>query len=213
MKRIIEKLLPNAVLLAALALAVPASADPIPYPNGGTVNPVTYTFTAAATGDVIAYFVDQSAAYGSMVGLSINGAAPAMYGLQNHLSVYGSSFNMGSVNAGDTLRFVLAVSTSNGWGPPPADYYLNSDASWNPGGENFVYSTGFAGDAWIPTGTYIGFEDIMPLEAGDRDYNDHQFVFTNVQATTNNTPDNASTLALVGLATAGLVALRRRVAA
>ena len=213
MKSILVKLSSLAACTMGLVLATPASADAIPYPTAGIANPVTYTFTAANTGDVIAYFYGQSASYGSMIGLSINGAAPAVFGLQNHMSGYGASFNMGSVNMGDTLRFILDVSTSNGYGPPVSDYQLNSDASLNAGGENFVYSTGFSGDAWIPVGTYIGFEDIAPLSGGDRDYNDHQFVFTNVKTDTHTVPDATSTLALMGLATAGLLAVRRRVAA
>jgi hypothetical protein len=195
----------------ALALVPAVSADPIPYPNAGTTNSTTYTFTADATGDVIAYFLGQTAGYGSMVGLSINGAAPLVYGLQNHMSAYGEAFNLGSVNAGDILRFILNVSTDNYEGPPNTTYLINSDASLNPGGENFIYSTSFVTDGVIPTGTYIGFEDIMP-GGGDLDYDDHQFVFTNVRANTHGAPDSASTLALMGLALAGLIGLRRRLA-
>ena len=57
----------------------------------------------------------------------------------------------------------------------------------------------------------MGFEDISPLShpTNDRDYNDHQFVFTNV-GQTRNVPEGGSTLPLMGLATLGVAILRRR---
>ena len=65
---------------AALALAGGAEvsrADQIPYPLSGTPNPVTYTFTAAATGDVIAYFAGSGAAYDEELGMLDNGVLTA----------------------------------------------------------------------------------------------------------------------------------------
>ena len=186
-------------VLPAAVLAVPT-----PYGNSGTINPVTYTFTATGTGPITAYFVGESASYGSTIGLSINGAAPLTFGLQNHLSGYGTTFNMGNVNAGDVLRFVLNVATSSYYGPPPLTYSLNSDASLNPNGENHIYAYAYGGDAGstpvggspIPAGTYIGFEDISPLANGDKDYNDHQFVFTGVTGTPN-VADGGMTVAML----------------
>ena len=40
---------------AALLTSQAQAAIPI-YPNPGTVNPIDYSFTAASTGDIIAYF-------------------------------------------------------------------------------------------------------------------------------------------------------------
>jgi hypothetical protein len=188
-------------------------AVPIPYGNSGTVNPTTYTFTATGNGAVTAYFVGSSASYGSKVGLSINGAAPTSWVLQNHSNPYGTAANMGTVTSGDILRFVLDVSTSNGGGPPPSDYMLNSDASLNPLGANHIYSYAYGGDVGqtpIPAGTYIGFEDISPISGGDKDYNDHEFVFTGPGL---NVPDGGVTLMLLGTAFAGLGVLRRKLAA
>ncbi len=207
------KKLTKLLALAALGLAsfsVPVLAVPTPYGSPGTINGATYTFTATGNGSVIAYFVDQSAGYGSVVGLSINGAAPTTWGLQNHASVYGSSFNMGTVATGDILRFVLDVSTSNGAGPPPSSYKLNSDASLN-GGAQHIYSYAYGGDAGgtpIPAGTYVGFEDISPLTSGDLDYDDHQFVFTGPGLSV---PDGGMTIMLLGLALSGLGYARRLV--
>jgi hypothetical protein len=202
--------------LALVSVVGSVMAVPTPYGNPGTVNPITYTFTATGTGDITAYFVGESAGFGSDVGLSINGAAPSSFGLQNHTGAggttstpYGTSFIMGSANAGDTLRFVLRVSTTNYNGPPPLDYLLNSDPALNtPLGANHIYSAPYAGDALIPAGTYVGFEDILLTEAGnDLDYNDHQFVFVGVKATT---PEGGLTFTLLGMAMAGIGFLRRK---
>jgi hypothetical protein len=200
------------VTLPSVLLAVPT-----PYGNAGTANPTTYSFVATGTGPITAYFVGQSAGYGSMIGLSINGAAPLSFGLQNHIggnTPYSTVFNMGSVVAGDVLRFVLSVDTANGQGPinPFApSYFLNSDPSLNADGANHIYSSSYGGDNVIPAGTYVGFEDISPLSGGDRDYNDHQFVFTGVRDV-QGVPDAVSTLALLagGLTVLGAASRRLR---
>ena len=49
-----------AVLVGA---AMDARATTIPYPTPGVPNPVTYTFTAATDGDIVAYFAGSTAAY------------------------------------------------------------------------------------------------------------------------------------------------------
>jgi len=211
---------PSLIAAAGLiSLSASVMAVPTPYGNPGVANPVTYTFTAAGTGPIIAYFVGESAGYGSDIGLSINGAAPLSFGLQNHTGAggttstpYGTAFNMGNANAGDVLRFELRVSTGNYNGPPPLTYTLNSDASLNPGGENHIYSSAYGGDFQIPAGTYVGFEDISPLgdPLNDLDYNDHQFVFVGVTGTPVGVPDGGMTLAMLGMAFAGLGWLRRK---
>ena len=48
MRRLISSLMAGAAQVAR--------ADAIPYPSSGIVNPVTYTFTAAANGNITAYF-------------------------------------------------------------------------------------------------------------------------------------------------------------
>jgi len=206
-----------------IGLAASAQAVPIPYGNPGTINPVTYTFTAIGSGPITAYFVGESAAYGSKIGLSVNGGPVAFssFGLQNHTggggttsTPYGTSFVMGNVTAGDVLRFLLAVDMHNYNGPATAgdvDYYLNSDASLNPGGDNHIFSSAYAGDVSIPAGTYVGFEDISPLGASnnDRDYNDHQFVFVGVRGVPK-VPDIGGTAVMLGMAIGGLGLLRRK---
>lgn len=206
------------ISLSATVLAVPT-----PYGSPGTINPVTYSFTATGDGPITAYFVGESAGYGSTIGLSVNGGAIAFgsFGLQNHTGAggttstpYGTSFFMGNVAAGDVLRFVLAVDVQNYNGPATVgdvDYYLNSDASLNPGGENHIFASAYAGDALIPAGTYVGFEDISPLGApgNDRDYNDHQFVFVGVRGVPS-VPEGGVTMVMLGMAVSGLGLLRRK---
>ena len=58
---ILKKLLGATALSASLMFAGEASAGVIPYPDPGTINPATYTFTAASTGPIEAFFVGSSA--------------------------------------------------------------------------------------------------------------------------------------------------------
>ena len=115
-----------------------------------------------------AYFAGFDAGFDSRIGLSVNGAAPTVFGLLNKTSTLGQSLVLGSVNSGDTLEFILQV---NG-GPP----FYSTTAADNPGGFNQAYSIAYAGgDFGIPAGAFVGFEDIAG--GGDLDYNDHRFVF------------------------------------
>jgi hypothetical protein len=198
------------VLVALGLLAVPTTvlAGPIPYLNVGTLNPATYTFTATATGDIVAYFFGSSADYGSDIGLIVDNLSQGIYGLENHFSSYGQHLVLsGNVHAGDLLEFQLRVNTSGGNPASAVTYSLYSTPSRNDDRLQHVYSTSWEGDSVIPAGTYIGFEDISPATAGDLDYNDHQFVFTNVGV---GVPDGGSTLALLGAALAGIGLIRRK---
>jgi hypothetical protein len=202
------------VVAAALAMAIvvgarPASADVIPYSNGGFHNDVTYTFTAAADGDVVAYIVGGFfAGFSNELGLLVNGVDTGIYGLNNHTSAVGDSINFGAVSAGDTLTFVLKNLTLG--------MSAYSDASMNvaydlPGAtdHNHVYSTAYTATGpvfiGVPAGTYVAFED-LPLPGSDYNYDDESFVFTNVRT---QVPEPAS-LVLFGLAAAGVAARIRR---
>ena len=62
------------IIAAAIGLALAgatgaAQAGTIPYPNSGVPNPTTYTFTAANTGPITAYFAGSSAGFEEVVGL------------------------------------------------------------------------------------------------------------------------------------------------
>jgi hypothetical protein len=160
------------------------AADPIPYGSPGNYNANTYAFVAQNTGDVIAYFVDgASATHENTVGLLINGVlSSAGFGLTNHTSVRGDSFNLGHVEAGDRLVFVMNDATVGG--------RVYSDAALNAAYDaadvalhNHVYSTPYSASSGlfgsVPSGIYVGFED-LPFPGSDYNYNDESFVFTNV---------------------------------
>ena len=174
----------------ALALALGhgsiAKADYIPYPTPGIENPITYTFTAVSTGTVTAYFVaGAGAGFTNELGMSVNGGPVTSFGLNNHTSAYGDSFVLGPVNAGDTLTFVMH-NLVPGIGNVYSDPTLNGPYDNEPVGHNHVYSTVFLTDGIIPTGTFVSFEDLPPVNpyfTEDWNYNDEDFVFTNVAAT------------------------------
>jgi hypothetical protein len=159
---------------SALALsAVGAQALPF-YPSAGTVNPVNYTFTAAADGDVVAYFVYDGASFDNVLGLIVNGVDTGITGLPNNSTAPGTSLNFGPVQAGDTLVFYINVLTTGN------TFY--SDTSLNSDGITHIWTAAFtSGEFGVPNGTYVGFED--QLGGGDRDYEDLAFVFTNVGVT------------------------------
>jgi hypothetical protein len=184
-----NKVLGSVLLAACAALSASAQAAPIPYPNIGIEAPVV-SFIAAATGDVTAFFVGSNAGSTSQIGMTVNGVSTGIFGLPSGSSSYGNSIVLGSVNAGDSLQFNLILDNGPTWSTNPSE---NSD------GENHSFASDFEGDDIIPEGTYVGFEDLPDL--GDVDYDDHQFVFTNVQTQDVPEPEN---LALLGL---GLVIL------
>lgn len=185
---------------AILALAANAQAVPTPYSPPGTPNGVTYTFTAASTGTLIAYFAGSTAAYTNEITMLVNGIATGIQGLNNHTSAYGAQLNFGSVTLGDTLVFELVNLSPGGIGPWYSKQSMNSD------GVNHVYSAAYGGDISVPAGTFVAFEDLP--RGGDFNYRDESFVFTNV-ATATNIPEPAS-LALLGLGIAGIAIGRRK---
>jgi hypothetical protein len=192
--------------LAWLFVIAPwAEADQIPYPNVGFYNPTTYSFTAKASGDVIAYFAGSSAADDNQLGMLDNGAlTSAGFGLDDHTSFVGQSFDLGHVNVGDSIVFVLHNLTVG------LDAY--SDPSLNipydsPGetiGHNHIYSTLYTATspilASIPTGVYVAFEDLQ-FPSSDFNYFDETYVFTNVGV--QSVPEPSS--ALLGILAAGAV--------
>jgi len=182
--------------LVCLGLSLVAKASPIPYSNIGTEAP-TNTFVATNSGDIKAYFYASDAGYDSVIGLLVHNLSTGITGLPNHASAYGDMIDLGYASAGDILVFELIV------GDGSLKWY--SDPTKNSDGKNHVYSTAFAGDPTIPAGIYVAFEDQYNL--GDVDYNDHQFVFTNVSS---RVPEASSTMILSGLALASLAMIRRR---
>ena len=169
---------------AMVAAAGTARAGVIPYADIGTPNQTTYSFTAAATGDVVAYFAGSGAAYEDRLGMLVNGVlSRAGYGLDDHSSAIGDSFNLGFAHAGDSIVFVLHDLTLNGmnaYSDPTMNGSYDLDGSV---GHNHIYSTAYRGGSadlpGVPAGTYVAFEDLQfPLS--DFNYFDETFVVTNV---------------------------------
>jgi hypothetical protein len=163
-------------------LGTSARADSIPYPNSGTLNPATYVFTAAETGDVIAYFARSSASFENTLGLMINGVPTGIFGLNNHTSVVGDSLSLGFAHAGDTLTFIMH-NISPGNGDLFSDPTLNGPYDGLPVGTQHVYATPYTATSpifdSIPAGVFVSFED-LPFRNSNFNYDDLDFVFTNV---------------------------------
>jgi hypothetical protein len=189
-----------ATLAGLMGVASVASAGPIPYANVGVQNPTNYVFTAAATGNITAYFYGSTAGYINDLSMLVNGVATGITGLNNHTSPYGLALNLGSVTAGDVLVFRLNNISPGGVGPWYSNTAMNSD------GVNHVYSTDFAGDAIIPAGTFVAFEDLTG--GGDLNYNDEDFVFTNVRSSTSVPEPTTVLLFMLGLG--GMLLVRRQ---
>ncbi len=203
------KLTLTAAAMAALLCGGSAMADAIPYPNPGTENPVDYTFKAATSGDVVAYFYRSTAAFDEDFGLFVNGKNVGS-GLDNRSTANGTALDFGKVKAGSSLDFYINVK----------DFFVNdnptyyTEASLNPGGTNQVYSTAYSGGAGIPPGTYLGFEDLNPNNMGERpdfNYADTQFVVTNVATSVSAAPEPSTWLLMfAGIGGIGLMMRRAK---
>jgi hypothetical protein len=173
----------TSLALLLCSLGTGARADEIPYPDFGTPNTAVYSFTATVTGDIVGYFAGGTGAYENQVGLQVNGTlTSAGYGLDNHTSTLGQAFDFGHVTAGDTLVFVLYNLSleKDAYSDPSLNGSYDVDGSR---GHQHIYSTAYTATSPIigniPTGTYVGFED-LPFPSSDFNYNDSSFVFTDV---------------------------------
>lgn len=200
--------------VALFAATSVAHADPIPYNHTGTVAPFV-PLTATNTGSITGYFWGGDAGDNDSIELyDFNSGLTSSAVLLNHGSLNpGDStvFDIG-VTAGDSIAFILVDgNTGIPFSSDPTVPFVNSD------GINHAYVTPYlgptdpAGDPsnLIPAGTFIGFEDRFSPPS-DLDYNDDEFVFTNVSTVT---PEPSSFILLGSglLAAAGLV--RRRMSA
>ena len=218
----IRSTLAAAAAIAALSAAGAVQAQlAIPYADSGSYNPITYTFTAAASGDIVAYFAtaDNTASFDNDLGLLVNGMAQGGFGLDNHTSHIGDAYNFGFVSAGSTLIFVLNNMTlgEQAFSDPTMNLsYDIGPATGTTDGHNHVYSTFFDGTnpggdaaaieaAGVPHGTYVAFED-EPFPDSDYNYHDEEFVFTNVAT---GVPEPA-TWSLMLLGVGGIGAILRR---
>ncbi|MBA3757207.1 MAG: DUF4114 domain-containing protein [Nitrosomonas sp.] len=195
-----------AIFISLLSISN-ANANSIPYETNGTQNSNIYTFTATKTGEIDAYFFNESADYTNTISLLVNGVITPQSAagvLNNQTSSMGDFVNLGFVHAGDVLTFQLNVTTTGDT--------LYSDKLLNGDGVNHAYSNSFSGDAshGIPAGTYVGFEDLQG--GGDFDYNDETFVFTNISASVSPIPEPETyAMLLIGLGLVGLAVRRRKI--
>lgn len=195
----------NLILAAAVALGTATAAQAaIPlYPTPGVVNASDYAFTAAADGDIVAYFAGHSAGYTNWLRLEVNGVDTGLEGLNNQTSALGQSFNFGPVSAGDALVFKIRVVNTGD------NFY--SQRSQNADGITHIFSANYGGGDWgIPAGVYVGFEDLYG--GGDLDYDDLRFVFTNVGGgEVGGIPEPATWAMLItGFGLVGFAARRRK---
>ena len=193
------------LLAAATLLAASAAQAAVPvYGNIGVENPASYSFVKLSDGDLIAWFVGRSADLDSVLGVKVDGVDRGT--ILSNTSVLGTSANYGFVAAGSTLEFYLKVSNGDVW---------SSVAGNNADGLQHVYSEGWGGGETIgiksfaaSVYSYVGWEDLP--KGGDRDYNDHQFVFENVRVS-DAVPEPATWAMLItGFGLVGMAARRRR---
>jgi hypothetical protein len=190
-----------------------ASADVIPYPNVGTPNPITYSFTATSTGPITAYFAGSGAGFDNELGLLINGVSTGIVGLDDHTSSIGDSLVLGNAVAGDKLVFVLQNNSLGEDAYSDPSLNVGYDSPGETDGHNHIYSVPYTATSpiftGVPVGTYVAFED-LPFPASDFNYFDENFVFTDVSVVSHGVPDAASTLTLLSLGCGCMGLLRRR---
>ena len=200
-------------------------ADVLPYAQPGHLAP-TVPLTAATTGQIVGYFYGSEAGgtdYVRLLDVTSGFASPFL--LSNHASMPGQSVSFGFVTAGDTLIFQLVNSDVEGnkdgtdfspHGPFDPNAQMNgwpmaSDPAYSVDGLNHAYVASFSGSTTlgIPAGVYLGMED-LPFGAADLDYNDTQFVFTNVAPVTTAMTPEPSSFVLMATGVFGAAAVFRR---
>ena len=101
------------------------------------------------------------------------------YGLDNHSFSDGHGYNFEAVKTGNALTFVVENLTINKLAyPDPSLNGSYNDPSYD-GGHYQICSSPYSGDASVPAGVYVAFED-LPYPGSDFNNNDETLVFTNV---------------------------------
>jgi len=193
-----------AAALTLMSVATAGQAAIPVYGSPGSANPTTYSFVKSGDGDLVAFFVGETASLTNLLGV-IAGGVDLGTGLSNEVPL-GTSFNYGFVADGTELVFYIETSDSDRFSSIAAD---------NPGGLNHVFASAYAGGDTVGIATftpgtyvYVGFEDLPG--GGDLDYDDIQFVFENTLQT-GIIPEPASWALLIsGFGLVGIAARRRR---
>jgi hypothetical protein len=119
---------------------------------------------------------------------------------------------LGSVNAGDSLVFVLHNLSLglDAYSNPSLNVPYDDDGSV---GHNHIYSTSYTATSpvfgTVPVGTYVAFEDI-PFPLSDFNYDDESFVFTNVSTVSSVPEPETYAMLLAGLGLLGFAGRRRK---
>jgi hypothetical protein len=223
------------VFLVALIMtaSLPVWADSIPYANIHTPITTNLTATATVTGEIVGYFAGSDAGDEDTVQVcDITHPACSGYVFDNKSALVsvGTSANLLSVTAGDFLEFYIDnISTGQVFTSYATSVGAPVGAVVSPDGVDHAYPAtytdlgvpnlcaansfnnrpfgGVCLTTGIPAGQYIGMEDLDAGHSSDWDYNNVQYVFTNVGASV---PDGGTTASLLGFALAALGLLSRR---